>query len=244
MRAAGNPHRPRAPVRRTQFAAVLDGGGVDRDIELQVADDVGTVPIGADGDESFGIFRALRRHLRIVRQDAAEQSAETSIARHRLQRKAGARQHDGDAAPPALIEQVRPQFRFHDDDQARLNSSDESAHGAWRVIGYVAHHARAAEKRLCALAPSGRCRRQDHRHLRIAGAQRANQRRCRGYLAERHGVHPDRRLGTQCGSKTEPFAQAHPISAVAQAPPQHDRQCDRTEKIDQRTVEVAHGSLL
>ena len=196
--------------------------------------------VGADGDEALGVCRALCRHECSAGKHGAEQGAETAISRHRLLRETGARQHHRNAAPPALVEQVRPEFRFHDDGDRRLRAIDEPAHGPRRVVRQITHGGAVAEQRLRSSPSRRRRRRHDHGTSRMAIVQGVHDRGGRGDFPQRHGVQPDRRARTG-RSETETLAEARPVEAVPQTPPQHHREGDRAEKIDQHAVEETHG---
>jgi len=153
MGAARDPCRPPADIARAQLAPLLQDQGPRVHIELHVADDVRTPRVGADGDESPGILGGLRRDDAAARHRATEQAAETPIPRHGFRRQARTREHHRHAAPPAFIEQIGPQFRLHDDCQARADARQEAPHRAGRVVGQKADVDLHSEERLRARAP-------------------------------------------------------------------------------------------
>ena len=137
---------------------------------------------------------------------AADQRAEAPIARHRSFREARAREHHRHAAPPAFLEQIRPQLRLHDDCQARTYSRQESRRRSRRIVRHEANVDLARKQLLRSLPPGLRRGAQHQRNLRIAGPQRANQRRRGGYLAERYRVQPNARRPVRKGSPSEALA--------------------------------------
>ena len=92
--------------------------------------------VGADRDESFGVLGGLRaRRVVFAATASREQRAEAAIARHGFRAEPCAREHDGNAAAPAFVKQIRPQLRLHDDRKQRPHPREESAHAARRVVG-------------------------------------------------------------------------------------------------------------
>jgi len=153
MGAARDPCWPGADIARAQLAPLLQDQAPWLHIELHVADDVRTLRIGADGDEALGILGGLRRDEAAARHRAAEQGAETAIPRHGFRRQARTREHHRHAAPPAFVEQIGPQFRLHDDCQARADTRQETPHRTGSIVGQKADADLSSEERLRARAP-------------------------------------------------------------------------------------------
>jgi hypothetical protein len=190
---------------------------IDAEVELHVADRQGARGIGADGNESPGIVGALRRH-RDAREHAAEKRTETPVARHRAQRQPGVRQNRRNTPAPARVEQIRPQLRLHDDDDARARARDQSPHGARRVVRQIPHGDRIAEQCQGARTAGGRRRGQHDGQFGMAGAKRADERGRRRDLTQGHRVQHEgcRRAD---GPEAETLAQGLPVAPVAQTPP-------------------------
>ena len=147
--------RPRPAGARPAVAAALrprfDVGWI-AEIELDVAHHVGVRRTRADGLETLGVLRALRRDENAVRQRLAEQADEPPITRHRARRDARAREHQRHAEPAAAVIQVRPDLRFEDHGEPRLHAPEEAPHRSRQVDGHVTHVDALLEQRLRARA--------------------------------------------------------------------------------------------
>jgi len=95
-------------------------------VELDVADHVSFAALRAYRHKSLGVLGGLRRYQRSGGENSSKQTAETSIARNRFRRQPRARKHQGHAAVFAFLEQIGPEFGFHDDGKPRPNAVQES----------------------------------------------------------------------------------------------------------------------
>ncbi|MNN50222.1 hypothetical protein D3C81_1647960 [compost metagenome] len=129
------------------------GGG---NVELEVAQRLHLPGQRAQVDETLGIVLRLRGHAGNGAQRATDQRAQQAVAAQRTRRQPRIEDVDGDVAVTAAEQQVRPQFGFQDQRQARLEVAQEAAHAAGHVIGQVHVVQRIAPQRAHALGAGGR----------------------------------------------------------------------------------------
>ena len=120
-------HTGRAPrYSRAQLRPLLEHRLAELHVEFHVADDVRAGAVGADGDEALGILRTSAPRRAFCATASRNRAPRAAITRHGFRRQARAREHHGHAAPPALVEQIRPKFGLHDYRHARPDSREES----------------------------------------------------------------------------------------------------------------------
>ena len=225
---------------RSAVAARGDVGG-QLEVELEVAGDLKTCRIRAQGAKALGILGPLRRNDRRLRERPGEQRPQALVAADRTAGDACARDHQRHAPPRAFAVQVRPQLGFEDHGQARLHPVKEAPHGARQVERQVAHLGDVTEECTGARHP-GRGEAGDGQwQLRMAPVQRVDQGRTGLHLAHGHRVQP----GTarrRPRSEPETLAEMLPVAAVPEPAPQVNQGDDRGGKIDGEEIEDAQES--
>ena len=239
MSAAGDPDRSRSGIPQAQLAPLADARFRDLHVEFDVADHVGSSAIRTEGDEALRILRALCRDQGVGRHRGAEERPETAVSRDRSWRQARIREHHGYAPPPALLQQVGPQFGLHDDGHSRPDSRQESAYRSRRIVGQEAHVDVVAEQRQRARPARRRRGGQHEGHRGMARAQLTNQRRRSAHFAQGHRMQPDARRVTGRRTPSEALARIRPIASIAQAAPEHDRKRRRGQQDHQRAVNAS-----
>src|SRR6185295_1050019 len=89
------------------------------EVELDIARDVRALACRSERAEALRIRFALRRNDDAVRERFAEQCSEPAVGAEGARRDACAREHEGHALAAAFVEQVGPQLRLDDHDEAR-----------------------------------------------------------------------------------------------------------------------------
>src|SRR5689334_13141220 len=97
------------------------------EIELDVADHVGSPRARADRDESLRVFRALRGDEDAVRQRLAEQADQPPVTRDRAWRDARASQHQWHAEPSATMVEIGPDLGLENDCNMWLHALEEAS---------------------------------------------------------------------------------------------------------------------
>jgi hypothetical protein len=236
VRAARDPDRPAGAERLPQRAATGLGPGRQLEVELEVADHVGTRGTRAEPGEPRGVGLALRRDHDAVRERLAHHPAQQPVAAGRARRDARAREHQRQLAAVAGAVQVRPQLGLENDSESRPDPVEEAAHRPGQVVGQVADRDVGAKQAARAAAAGRRRGRQRQRQRRVAAAQRPHQARRRLHLADRHRVHPQP-AGRQRRPEAEALGQRLPVAAVADSAPQRRGEQDWHQAVAEADVE-------
>ena len=127
--------------------------------------------VGADGTEAHGIVLTLCRDDDAVREGLAEEARQQPVTTHGARRDAGARQHQGHAAPAAGTEQVGPELGLEDHRDAGADAVEEPPDAARQVVGQVAHIDGVTERGTRTRFAGRRDGGQHERHARVAPLQ-------------------------------------------------------------------------
>ena len=88
------------------------------------------------------------------------------------------------------MQDIRPQLRFHDDDELRMHPCQEAAYRRRQIVGCVAVQNAVTERLSHALLAGGGGSGHDDANIPPAGAQRPHQRHRRLNLADGNRVNP------------------------------------------------------
>ena len=141
------------------------------EIELDVAHHMGLRGVGADGPEALSIVLTLCRDDDAVRERLVEKTGQQPVTPHGAWRDAGARQHQGNTAPAAGTEQVRPEFGLEDHRDAGPDAVEEPPDAARQVVGQVAQIDGVTERGTRARLAGRRDGGEHERHTRVAPLQ-------------------------------------------------------------------------
>ena len=144
----------------------------------------------ADAAQAFGIGFGLGEHAAEGLQGGGKQGRPAAVALCGLLGEAGVGQEHGQIGRAAGGQQVRPDFGFHDDAEARLMLGEEGGCPSRVVVGQVAALG-IGKQALGGGAAGGRHLREQQRGIGKTAAQSLHQRHGGSGFAHRHGVHPN-----------------------------------------------------
>lgn len=98
-------------------------------IPLHIADDVHAFPGGTQFAHPAGVLFALQEQEAEVFEDASHERANPSVSAERAIREATAHQQDRNVSSGALAQEIRPDLRFQDKDEAWMKSLQSARDG-------------------------------------------------------------------------------------------------------------------
>ena len=225
MGAGGDPHRSLAPGRallahsRHQFFR-------QGDVVFQVAQHATALLLQAELAITRQIRRCLRQHVAHRAQGDAQHAPDRRVTGQRTLGQPRIDDQQRNAATADFDEQAGPDFRLHDDGDARAELVEEMPHGAGRVVGQIDMADAVFPDGARTLRTGRRRRRHQHRQLRITPAQAIEQGRGGIDLAHRHRMQPQAFGQPGLAVHGETLVPAAPVGALAAPAPEqvHERQ--------------------
>ena len=212
-------------------------------VELDAARDAHALGGEPERAQARGVLPGLHRGEREVGEDAADEEAYEAVAAERLLRDATVDERHGDAAPPALAEEARPQLRLHHQHRRRIDTGERAAHAPSPVEREVEDERRRVGEGLARDAlPRQRRRRDDERAARILLGEGAGEGSRRLRLSDRDAVKPDDGPppGVELRQQPGALAEARRVLPVPQRVEQKPRQQRRDADAEEDAVEKIH----
>ncbi|MDT4853950.1 hypothetical protein FQZ97_882330 [compost metagenome] len=216
-------------------------------VELDRAGHFDALAARTQAAETLGLGGSLHGDQVQFGEHRCGQLGEARITPRRTRRQPRIGQRDGNAAPGALMDMVRPQLGFHDHRQPRLHTVQETCGGPRQIVRQIAvlHPPgilRPGEHRLDALGAGRRHAGNGDRQLRVACQQLADQRRRGDALAHRYSMQPDATRLERWQAERETLANAFGIGRRLPRAPGETTGDDRQAKMEQQAVEGSiHG---
>ncbi len=166
---------------------------IDVNIELDAATDFDTFRRYPQLPVTLGILGSLGHHPVNLCQHLADQRGNLVIASHRFLRQAPIGNHDRNGPCMAGVNQVGPQFGFHDHGQRRPDTLDKALCRTGIVNGQQIMPHLPVHQLAHLPGASGGHGRHDHGPIRIILHQTIEQGSRRHHLTDGSGMNPDRR---------------------------------------------------
>ena len=131
--AAGDQHGPAFLLANLLLEPGTEAGDRGRlGVVLQISGDRDAVLLRAHGEQPRGVLGRLREEKLGVLHGALEKRADqefpTLETRERFFGDTGVREYHGNIGPARFAQKIRPDFRFHDDDERRTNRAQRATH--------------------------------------------------------------------------------------------------------------------
>ena len=233
-RAGSKKYRTLLAELRAQLPAQLQHRGRRLDVELEIARH-GNI-FCAEAAQARGIVGSLRGDGGEFAQRSAGQPRKPRIAACGFFRQARIQQQQRHAACAAGVDQIEPDFRFHQDADLRFEAAQKSLHRKRIIIRQVhAQHAVAIQL-LAGSAPGGRGMGEQNLMIGIGCAQPGNKALCGAGLAYRNGVQPDDRLIASHGIKAEALADVMQVFRLPARAPQQAQKNVRQQQPQREAI--------
>ena len=215
----------------------------DIEIELDAARNFQPGLVRAEDFEPARRFGVLAEQVVDILQHGARQTGDAGIAAGGPFRQTGIDEAGGRAAPPRLVEDVRPQFGFHQHQRPRPDAAQEPGDNRGIVVGRVTVIDDVAQPVEDLLA-TGR-RRGGHQEppLGHPGLEAANHRRRPDRLSRGNRVEPDHVPSDVVGHPAPAFVTSLGVSGLAPGPREQAQPDDGQGEQQQQVVDNAHRVL-